>query len=512
MSLLDDASLIITPNAYKESKLYSIKPTDGSGDLDVVRATSATRVDENGLIETPRTNLLLRSEEFDNIYWSKFQSSVESNATIAPNGLLMADKLVENNTTNFHSIFISSAFSVISGQTYTRSVYAKADGRNWISLLLVDSTQYRAFFDLQNGIIGSVDSGISATIKSVGNGWYRCSVTRTVTTSLLGSVAIELALNNNIGSYLGNGTSGVFIWGSQLEQGVTATEYIPTTNSIRTKFAGITQDGGSASNIPRLDYSNGSCPSILVEQQRTNLALQSEEFDNATSWTPQNIILTSNSITSPSGFDNAETITDNVTLGVHNLYAASGNRTLSTSGSSYTYSIFIKAGTRRYVGLGVGSGGSGVHMFIDTTNFTATEAKTFGINTNWVYLSNSITALANNWYRCSLTIRTDAVLTLIPSFFLSNVSTSTSAEPSYIGDGSNAFIWGAQLEVGSNATSYIPTTTASVTRNADVISKTGLSGITTITETFEDDTTNVISGSPTSYTMSQGRIKQVIGE
>ena len=72
-------------------------------------------------------------------------------------------------------------------------------------------------------------------------------------------------------------------------------------------------------------------------------------------------------------------------------------------------------------------------------------------------------------------------------------------------------IYAPQMEQGSNATSYIPTTTSTVTRNADVINKSSLSGITTITETFENGTTNVISGSPTSYTMSQGRIKKVIG-
>jgi hypothetical protein len=235
-------------------------------------------------------------------------------------------------------------------------------------------------------------------------------------------------------------------------------------------------------NEPSLDYSLGSCPNILLEPQRTNLALRSEEFDNATSWTPQNITLTANSNASPSGATNAETIADNVTLGAHNIFAAAGNRTTSTSGTTYTYSAFIKAGTRRYVGLGIGAGGSGVHMFIDTTNFTTTAAKQFGVNTNWVYLSNSITAFANGWYRCSLTFRTDAALTLIPSFFLSNVSTTLLAEPSYIGDGSDTFLWGAQLEAGAYPTSYIPTTSASVTRNIDVVQKTGVSSLIGQTE------------------------------
>ena len=71
MSLFEQASLIVTPNAQKAGKLYAIKPDSGAGDLDVVRATSATRVNEQGLIEIPRTNLLLRSEEFDNAYWLK---------------------------------------------------------------------------------------------------------------------------------------------------------------------------------------------------------------------------------------------------------------------------------------------------------------------------------------------------------------------------------------------------------------------------------------------------------
>ena len=69
MSLLDTASLIVTPNGYKEGKLYSVIPSDGSGDLSVTRATTATRVNSQGLVELVPYNLLQYSEDFSNAYW-----------------------------------------------------------------------------------------------------------------------------------------------------------------------------------------------------------------------------------------------------------------------------------------------------------------------------------------------------------------------------------------------------------------------------------------------------------
>ena len=123
--LFDSASLVITPNGVKTSKLYSIKPNDGTGDLTVTRATTATRVNASGIIEVvpanttridyssgkgmilvepQRTNLLLRSEEFENSYWAKNGTSIIPNATISPSGLMNADKLVENNLLAHHDI------------------------------------------------------------------------------------------------------------------------------------------------------------------------------------------------------------------------------------------------------------------------------------------------------------------------------------------------------------------------------------------------------------------------
>jgi hypothetical protein len=73
MSLLSQASLVVTPNAYKEGKLYSVIPSDGSGDFTFTRATTATRVNSDGLVELVPYNLFRRSEEFDNGYWTKQQ-------------------------------------------------------------------------------------------------------------------------------------------------------------------------------------------------------------------------------------------------------------------------------------------------------------------------------------------------------------------------------------------------------------------------------------------------------
>jgi hypothetical protein len=164
------------------------------------------------LIEEQRTNLLLRSEEFDNASWNKVRSSITANTIVAPDGTLTGDKLVEDTTaSNTHSV---NQFVTVSNATvYTFSFYAKAAERSLIRVFS-SSMGTDVWFDLAAGTVAIQTTG-TGTIASVGNGWYRCTVTGTSTTTTgVPQILLASGLNH---IYTGDGYSGVYIWGAQLE-------------------------------------------------------------------------------------------------------------------------------------------------------------------------------------------------------------------------------------------------------------------------------------------------------
>ena len=216
---------------------------------------SAPRFDH--AIKSSTTNLLLRSEEFDNASWTtdSVQILVSPNAIISPTGTSTADKIIANTTNGFHALRQFS--SVTNGLSYTQSIYAKAG--EYSVLQLITSTGfdgsglfYRNFI-LSNGSLGN--GTLPAAITPVGNGWYRISVTATATsTNAVGRFNMNV-LNADTASpnpaYTGDGTSGLFLWGAQLEQSATAGPYVPTTTAAATSFG--TESLG-----------------LLVEEARTN--------------------------------------------------------------------------------------------------------------------------------------------------------------------------------------------------------------------------------------------------
>ena len=451
MSLLNSASLCVTPNAYKEGTLYSVIPNTTLGDMTVVRATTATRVNSAGLIEVVPYNLLRRSEEF-NLIWVPVRSSITANSTTAPNGTLTADTLIDDTNNNIH--YIGQTFTAINGAA-TISVYAKANQISQIQLVAQGgTTPMGRGFDLATGttfaesVGGVISNDLGQSITDVGNGWYRCEMSWTST----GQNEFWILLSvSNAATFTGTGANGVYIWGAQAVQGTLPKDYLRTETRL---------------NIPRLDYSNGSCPSLLVEPQRTNIALYSEQFDNA-AWSKLGASVTANAATSPDGALTADKM---VSISA-NTGAKRVEHTFSAvSGTTYTVSAYFKADGWNFALFNAPEEQFTTRddLFLNLTNGTLSGSTSLG----------SVESVGNGWYRLKYTrIATASGSTSFRFGFSDTASISST------GDGTNGvLIWGAQLEVGSYATSYIPTTTAAVTRNADVISKTGISSLIGQTE------------------------------
>jgi hypothetical protein len=192
-------------------------------------------------VEEQRTNLLLRSEEFGDASWSKSRSSVTENAIEAPDGTLTADKFVENTEIAVHGLAVFYV-PATSGQLYTLSAYFKKSERDGVRLRFSSFNgvfiEQNTVFNFANGSIIS-SNNISSKIEDVGRGWYRCSATQTALATANSAVAFDILGPSNAATYPGDGTSGFYLWGAQLEAGDFATSYIPTTTAAVTRPADL---------------------------------------------------------------------------------------------------------------------------------------------------------------------------------------------------------------------------------------------------------------------------------
>jgi len=252
MSKFSDATLYLAPSGYKEGILFPQKPLSTNGEISFTRASSAWRTNIEGQVEEVCYNLLQYSEDFSNGYWFQQNTTLTTNTTTAPDGTLTADKLIPNTSSAQHRIFGQANFS---GEGVL-SVYAKADGYNFLSLGVGGGTAGSSiFFNLTNGTISGSAGGYIPSIENVGNGWYRCSL---YNSTMGGGVTLSYWViarqSESTSDYIGNGTSGILIWGSQLVRGSLPRPYLSTTNR---------------QNFPRVDYSLGT-GTFLLEPQRTN--------------------------------------------------------------------------------------------------------------------------------------------------------------------------------------------------------------------------------------------------
>jgi hypothetical protein len=188
------------------------------------------------LIEESRTNLELNSQDFTQSNWTKTNCSINSiNNTIAPDGTLTANKIAESTGTITSGGVVYAITGTNNGITYTISVYAKAAGRNYLAIDGYLAPYQTAIFNLSNGTV-TTSAGVSCSIVSVGNGWYRCIFVIT-STGYTGGPSFRFQNDVASTSYTGDGNSGIYLWGAQVEAGSFPTSYIPTSGSAVTRSA-----------------------------------------------------------------------------------------------------------------------------------------------------------------------------------------------------------------------------------------------------------------------------------
>ena len=194
------------------------------------------------LVEEQRTNICLQSNTF-NTTWLTLNGTVTANAATSPDGTNNAWKLNETSA-NSASHGIYQQLTIGTGN-YTWSVYAKAGERSWLQFIAYSSsTNYFTWFNLANGTVGTNAAGTTASIQDVGGGWYRCSVSRS-TSAGTSYAQIFTANADNNGSYAGDPTKGIYIYGCQVEAGSFPTSYIGTTTSSVTRSADVCQITGT---------------------------------------------------------------------------------------------------------------------------------------------------------------------------------------------------------------------------------------------------------------------------
>jgi hypothetical protein len=208
--------------------------TTSSGTLAQL-SSNQPRVEAWGLLMEPAaTNILLRSQEFDNATWVKERSSISANTQVAPDGTTTADTLTDTTDNNTHRAF-QGAITVSNGAVHTLSCFAKAGTANWIRLSNGADSRWGKF-NVSTCAIGGL-SNATTRVQQFGNGWCRASMTYfTASTSEFPIVYMGTTEAQAGASYVGSGST-VHLWGCQLETGNTATSYVATSGSSVTRNA-----------------------------------------------------------------------------------------------------------------------------------------------------------------------------------------------------------------------------------------------------------------------------------
>jgi hypothetical protein len=380
-------------------------------------------------------NLILNSSNPGGTYWSNQNLVFANNVLQAPDGTYTGTSVTAP-TTGFTYLQTAVPTSVYynSATTLTYSVFVKANTISQLYIGLYDTsfvgTSASAVVLSGPGTLVNVAGSEYSLTGLSTTQWTQVAVTRT---GFAAQPQFYIYPNNNSSTPAG-GSIGV--WNPNVNLGSTALPYLATTSTPQTVCA------------PK---------GLLIEEARTNICYPS--IPPATGYIYQfDCTTTANSGTAPDGTNTATLYT------VTGINAISMMGLTSTASTTYTISAYLQAGTVNNVLIGMGNSAS-VNGFVANVTLTGAGSISGAATGTGTYISSTITALPNGWYRVTAT---GTVTDANDRFYFSNANSSLTTGTFYI--------WGAQVEAGGFPTSYIPTTTAAVTRNADSLTITNISG------------------------------------
>ena len=504
MSLLDDVRIVVTPNGYKAGELYAVIPVPTEGAEEVTNGDFATDSDwtkgtgwtiSGGSANSDGANSFSSLSQASVLTIGKrYKLIVDINLTSGQLRIQEGGAILETYTTTGANTAIYYFIATATNITFKTSVtpfngsidnvsvkeYTSADMdvTRGTAATRVDENGFVNYAE----VIGSeeVTNGDFATDTdwTKGTGWSISGGTANCIGGAgslnLTQVALEIGKTYTVTYTVSNYSAGTihpimggWTHGTYQSSNGTYTEVISNNHaSANTTFYMQGKSGFVGSidnvsvkevtrdNVPRIDYTGGGCPHILAEPQRTNLVTYSEDFSQS-SWASANISLGISTVLSPDGTTYSYKLTNDAASGNHFVR---DNSTV-TSGVPYTLSVFIKKRTRDIVSLGDGY----------SVNILANFDLTNGTSTNVSATSSSIESFNDGWFKCIATI-TPTTTTLGFMIFSGDV---------YAGkdESGDFYVWGAQLEEGSYATSYIPTSGSTVTRNQDIFTRDGIGSL-----------------------------------